>query len=268
MTFLQRRLGTNYKWWYILKFAFKSNTAYRGNSIMWLLSSITTTLGLIFVWYTNYFQANNLNEFPNIFTYFVIGEAFIFSTAIQYDIGENILDGKITSKLLRPTNIFGFYTVNAFGYQLFENLARIIIYSTISIILYKYIIFAGSSSLIYFLIASIIALILNFLFGIITGLSAFWLTAYFGSAQFLYDIKVIFSGRFFPLNLLPIGFSNILNLPFAYTFFHPTQIYLGKYNNTQIIQTYVGGIIWCIILWILARLVFKAGLKKNEAVGL
>jgi ABC-type uncharacterized transport system permease subunit len=45
------------------------------------------------------------------------------------------------------------------------------------------------------------------------------------------------------------------------------QIYLGKYDPNQILQTFVGGIAWCIVLWVLARLVFKAGLKRNEAVG-
>jgi ABC-type uncharacterized transport system permease subunit len=46
------------------------------------------------------------------------------------------------------------------------------------------------------------------------------------------------------------------------------QIYLGKYSMTEIIYTFFGGIAWCFVLWILARVIFKLGLKKNEAVGL
>jgi ABC-type uncharacterized transport system permease subunit len=56
--------------------------------------------------------------------------------------------------------------------------------------------------------------------------------------------------------------------PFAFTFYHPMQIYLGKYSNLEIFYVFLGGLAWCFILYFLAKLVFKMGLKKNEAVGL
>jgi ABC-2 type transport system permease protein len=268
MTFLQQTLGKNYKWWYIVKYGFKTNTVYRGNSLMWLLSNFVMVIGTLTVWYINYANQGNFdNNFSNIFTYFVIGEAFIFSNAIQYDIGENIQDGKLTTKLLRPCNVFGFYVCQAFGYQFFENISKFILYFGIGLILSKFLLLPSTAGFILFIIFCILAYILNTLFGIITGLSAFWFTAFFGSANFVNSIKTVLSGSFFPLNA--IGQLTILAiLPFAYTFFHPMQIYLGKYSTTEIIYTFLGGIAWCFVLWILARVIFKLGLKKNEAVGL
>jgi ABC-type uncharacterized transport system permease subunit len=46
------------------------------------------------------------------------------------------------------------------------------------------------------------------------------------------------------------------------------QIYLGKYNFQETLAVFLGGIIWFLVLYFLAKLVFKMGLKKNEAVGL
>jgi ABC-type uncharacterized transport system permease subunit len=46
------------------------------------------------------------------------------------------------------------------------------------------------------------------------------------------------------------------------------QIYLGEYTNLEIFYVFLGGLAWCIILYFLAKLVFKLGLKRNEAVGL
>ena len=63
-------------------------------------------------------------------------------------------------------------------------------------------------------------------------------------------------------------YSILIYNPFAYTFYHPMQIYLGKYSQVEILQTFVGGIMWCFVLFILARIIFKKGLKHNEAVGL
>jgi ABC-2 type transport system permease protein len=99
------------------------------------------------------------------------------------------------------------------------------------------------------------------------GFSAFWLTAFFGSASFFDNLKLVLSGKFFPLNTLTL-FKFSFFLPFAFTFYHPMQIYLGKYTNLEIFYVFVGGVIWSIILYFLAKRVFKLGLKKNEAVGL
>jgi ABC-type uncharacterized transport system permease subunit len=46
------------------------------------------------------------------------------------------------------------------------------------------------------------------------------------------------------------------------------QIYLGKYDFNQTLMVFAGGIAWCIVLYFLAKWVFKMGLKRNEAVGL
>jgi len=46
------------------------------------------------------------------------------------------------------------------------------------------------------------------------------------------------------------------------------QIYLGKYDTFQTVLVFGGGIFWCVLLYFLAKFVFKMGLKKNESVGL
>jgi ABC-2 type transport system permease protein len=58
------------------------------------------------------------------------------------------------------------------------------------------------------------------------------------------------------------------NTPFAYILHYPMQIYLGKYDTNQTILVFLGGLAWCLALFILAKIVFKLGLKRNESVGL
>ena len=231
---------------------------------MWLLSSFVQVAGVLMVWFIS---SNETADFNTIFTYLVIGEAFLFSSAVTYDIGENIQDGKIVSKLLRPTNLFGFYFTQAIGYQIFENLSKCIIYLTVAGIFSKFLIAASLVNFGQFLAFGILAYLIQSFYYFIVGFSAFWFTAFFGSANFFGNLKLFFAGKFFPLDAIPATMTFAV-LPFAYTFYHPMQIYLGKYDNVQILQTFGGGIVWCLVLWILARLVFKAGLKRNEAVGL
>ena len=267
-TFLQKLLGDNYKWWFIAKFYFKSNTVYRWNSLMWLLGSLVMVLGTILVWYINFSGKSNFEiEFSQVFTYFIVGEALIFGSAIQFDIGENIQDGKLISRLLRPTDCLFYYVCRAFGYQFFENISKLLIYSFIGLIFAQFLILPSFWNFCFFILLSVLAYFINTLIGIIVGLTAFWFTAFFGSASFFDNLKLLFSGKFFPLHALPIfRFSSFL--PFAFTFYHPMQIYLGKYDNFQIILVFLGGILWCILLYFLARFVFKMGLRRNESVGL
>ena len=267
-TLMEKLLGKNYKWWFILIYSIKSSSAYRWNSFMWLAGSVVTVLATILVWYINLQGKTTFEaDFSQLFTYLIIGESFIFSTAIQFDIGENIQDGKITTKLLRPTNIFSYYLINVFGYQFFENVSKLVLYFLFALIFHQFIILPTFLNFLFFLILAIIAYFINSFIGMLIGFSAFWLTAFFGSASFFDSLKLVFSGKFFPLNTLSF-FKFSFFLPFAFTFYHPMQIYLGKYSQLEILYIFLGGLAWCLALYFLAKLVFKMGLKKNESVGL
>jgi ABC-2 type transport system permease protein len=267
-TFLQKLLGRQYKWWYIIKQGFNSNTIYRYNSFTWLLSSVVLILGTLIIWYINYSQSGVLSpDFREIFTYFVIGEAFIFASAIQFDIGESIQKGKFTNRLMMPTSYLKYYCFYQFGYQLFENLSKLIIYLILALIMNQFLILPSLINFISFIIAIIIAYFLNLLFGIIIGGMAFFLTAFHGTAALFDSLKLVLGGRLFPFNKLNILKPFALT-PFAFTFYHPMQVYLGKYDLNQTFLVLLSGTGWCFVLYFLAKFVFKLGLKRNEAVGL
>ena len=102
---------------------------------------------------------------------------------------------------------------------------------------------------------------------IISSSIAFWTPEFQGVVATSELIAKLLSGALVPIYLLG-NFSFIKYLPLSFGFYHPMQIYLGKYSQVEILVTFAGGLAWCLALWILARLVFKAGLKRNEAVGL
>jgi ABC-2 type transport system permease protein len=103
----------------------------------------------------------------------------------------------------------------------------------------------------------------------VVGLIAFWSVQTTAVDSFYYSLRNFLRGDNIPLWILATYFGSWVSFtPFAFFIHHPFQIYLGKYSATEIVYTFVGGIGWCIILWLLARIVFKMGLKRNEAVGL
>ena len=192
MTFAQKLLGTNYKWFFVLRQGFLSNTTYRLNSFAFLLGSVILVLGTLTVWFVN-----KDIDFREIFTYIVVGEAVIFPCAIQYHIGEAIQDGKFSSRLMMPSSYLKYYAFYSFGQQLFENLSRFGIYCVLTIIFREFLII--SPNFLIFGLFVIVAYLINTFVGIIVGSSAFFLLHFLAQHLFLKALLLFLEANFCPL---------------------------------------------------------------------
>jgi ABC-2 type transport system permease protein len=267
MTFLQLTLGRNYKWWYVIKYYFKLEGAYFWSNIFHFFGQSISILSAVLIWS---FSTSDKNILLNLLIGIVVYA--LSSNTVYWFVGESIRNGRISNVLILPVGIIKFYCLFSLGV-----LFRIIIYYFI-IFIPIFVLFGNvlnlnnvtAINLIFTSIMILVAFLIRYLIAYCIGSSAFWTVQVYGQANFYENLLPLFAGIIFPYNLIPfIQLKNILiSSPWAFIVYHPTQIFLGKYSPIEISQTFGGGIIWCLVLWIMARLVFKAGLKKNEAVGL
>ena len=264
---MQSALGKNYKWWYILHYGYKLGNSSPAIRVINVISIVIISLTILSVWKIG-------NAAQDVFTYLVIGRLFktIVDTFVYYSLGSDILNGKLTNALLRPTGQFSNNLFNNLGKRIPINFIQIlasIIVIPICIYFYSSINFDPFRSL---LVISLIPLgyFINYLIGYIIGVFAFYTNGEptFTSLTRAHEaMNNVLVGLIIPLDKLTF-FPFVTIFPQAWILHHPMQIYLGKYNQTEILQTFGGGLLWCFVLYIIARLVFKMGLKKNEAVGL
>jgi ABC-2 type transport system permease protein len=124
---------------------------------------------------------------------------------------------------------------------------------------------SNPSTLIIILIMVIFAFISELLLAYLIRLNIFWTIESVSLYRVLLRTKKILAGAYFPLTLLPAAFLSVsLFLPFAYSFFVPTQLYLG---NLDISVGYSGlaiQSIWIIILFMLIRLSWNSKLNKQK----
>lgn len=268
MTFLQQSLGKNYKWWYILKYASLSESGNKLGFFAKYLASFLTIVSSLYIW-------SLVDYNSELFTYLLVGKIYFELTSNNYfyRLSNLIVTGKI-NKLLYPVNFSLYQYFEALGIRIIKNLLSIggtflgVIFCTLTFakinIIWNFLAFL-------ILLTPITFSIYQFL-GIILGSLFFWIKNPIDVDSVHESFRVsilVLAGTLIPLSKLPFGLSNFFEiLPTSYFLHHPMQIYLGKYNNFEILQTFEGGIAWCFVLWILARLIFKAGLKKNEAVRL
>jgi ABC-2 type transport system permease protein len=268
MTFLQHILGSNYKWLYITKYNFKlANVGIVANVIR-CFPKVLNTLMLLFVW-------SKANASITVFTYLVVGRIYkSFCEGFgEQVVSQDIIAGYLTSEILRPNSYFPVRMFAFTGRRILRNFLEVITFiltAIISVHFFSPISMVNPSIILILLLMIPISFFINFVLGFLVGTLAFFINdkREFISISSSWDAsKAILYGLIIPLDQLPFkeffGF-----LPTAYFVHHPMQIYLGRYSQIEILLTFLGGFIWCFLLWILARTVFKLGLKKNEAVGL
>jgi ABC-2 type transport system permease protein len=266
MTFLQRILGRNYKWWYIVKYSFKQSS---GDLYPFLFNTTVRSLeflAFVFVW-----KLNGSNS--QVISYLALGRVFdrLLFNEIDGQICSMITRGNLTRYLLLPSNFFGIMFCDNIGFNFFRSSINSFLTFSLSLIIFNKDIILSSNTNYLFLFFFVSYLLLTFI-SFIKGCIGFWWNKTSSSYSILEASSILIgmlSGSVIPLYILFGDFWNpILWNPFAFLLHHPMQIYLGRYYTNQILQTFAGGIAWCLVLWVLARLVFKAGLKRNEAVGL
>jgi ABC-2 type transport system permease protein len=271
MTSFQQTLGRYYKWWYILQYNFKSTSLSIKGNLINIVAETVRILAIVYVWYYK-------GSETNVFVYLLLGQIFkSFGENYFYNrFADQISTGKITSKLLLPTNNESFFGIGGIGYRIPLNLAESVapIFALIVLQVFGGVNLIQNLNILRFVKIMIfflpITYAINYFIGYFVGSLAFFVKdkkETWGISTTANNLISVMRGTIIPLDKIPFQLFFSF-MPTSFALHHPMQIYLGKYSQIEIIQTFGGGIIWCFILWILARLIFKIGLKKNEAVGL
>jgi ABC-2 type transport system permease protein len=116
--------------------------------------------------------------------------------------------------------------------------------------------------------ALIMGFLINFFFGATLTSIAFWTTRVYSLAEFIWAFSMILGGIFVPLDLLPKFAQQVaLLLPFQLCNYFPIQLILGRLAPTQLLFNLAMQIFWLLLLVILFRQTWRAGLKRYSAVG-
>jgi ABC-2 type transport system permease protein len=187
----------------------------------------------------------------------------------DFQISEEIRNGQLNKYLLKP--------VSYLGYRLSLVLSNKIVYIsvvaiplTIGLFLFRYYFPAPANPLILilFIFSLLLTLVMNFLLSFCIGLISFWMLEVSTLFFIFYGVQYFLSGGLFPLDLLPKPLYAITKLlPFYYQAFFPVSMYMGKFNTTEIIHAIIIQIIWVIVIYLIAKLLWYRGLKRYAASG-
>jgi ABC-2 type transport system permease protein len=246
---------------------------YRAHFLLWRLRSIIAFLAVFFMWNALFMQREAIAGFtkPEMFTYVILGAflSMVIFSAKSGVIADEIKDGTLSVYLMRPVGYFRSWFMRDAADKLFNIGASIL---ELSVIIY---LLAPPMSLstdgVYLLLTMLsicVAIVMFFVLQIAVAMAAFWLVETW-PIRFVYIVLIqFFAGVMFPLSIFPGILGAILQYtPFAYLVYIPVMIYLGKYDILQSIVQIAIGILWCIVIWIGAHILWKKGLRLYSAVG-
>ena len=258
--------------------------AYKAAIFTWLFISALQIACVVFLWIAVYKNSSNgIDSIINGFTfkemivYNVFVNIFGFVTLVGdslFTINEDIKKGTIDLAFTKPIsyrfrllseNLGNFFALNLMigipGFVIAFLVFGLIGYITItplSLII----------GILLFLIAQIIANLLNDTISYICGVLCFYTSSGWGINQAKEVIVSFLCGRLLPLAFFPGIFGTIIGyLPFAGISYYPVLILIGKVDLLKSIH-YVGfSLSWLILLNIFAKLLFNHASKKITVQG-
>lgn len=259
------------KYWSIFSITLQEYFVYRLNMVMWRVRQLFVFLLPYFMWRAILGEGGDIYgyDFGSIMTY-LFGTTILRSLVMgsrTVDLGWMINSGMLTIPLLRPIGMFKFLLTRDAADKLF-NLSFMFIEIPLVLLFFKPPVFLQSDIrlLSFTAISILLAIMVYFFINIIFGSLGFWTRDVWAPRFLLMVILEFATGAMFPLDMLPQFWQTLLLwTPFPYLLYVPLRIYLGV---GETVSTYLfPQLIWAILLYLLARFIWKRGLLRYEAEG-
>ena len=263
------------KYLYGFQVFFLNSVQYRFNTVIHLLFGNLSLLVTLFFWVLifngNFGTSIKGFTLSSTITYFIVsnilskftlqGSGFYYTTMIK--------SGGLGPVLLKPYHL----EWSVYVQQLAANITGIL--PQVGFILVALPFIAGfltwqmtAFNLLFILLFIVIASITSHLLWSIFGFMAFWMeeaTAVMWSLAVLLNMAM---GMYIPLDFFPKGWLSVLEkMPFSAWGYLPSKIYLGLLPIEKQLQLLWIHLSWIVILCVLHRFVWKAGLKRFSSVG-
>lgn len=248
----------------------KEYFAYRLNFVLWRLRVVISSLITLFLWLGVFDTMMTFGHYSKVqmMSYLLYTGliATLVSSTRTTNLAYEIQSGGIMNILLKPLSIFTYYatidTVDKLMNIFFGLIEFFLIVSFLKIPL------VPPQSLIFFFFFLFAAVYISFCINLLLSFIGFW-TPEVWAPRFLFMMIVYFvSGTFFPLDLLPpLLYKIFLFTPFPYLYYLPAKLLVSGPETQHIIQQSLSVLVWCVILSVITRVVWKKGIREFSFWG-
>ena len=191
---------------------------------------------------------------------------FVANDAMGEIIGR-IRSGQIALDLLKPVRFKSWQMCIVIGSNISSIVLELIPVLLIGVLLFGFRAPPLVDSL-FFLVALINGLLINFLLSYTLGLLALWYVEVWQLGSLMQNLIRLFSGAWIPLWFFPNSLVVISDfLPFKYIYFVPTSIFLSKSDPTASVLLILQQFLWIIGLTLVEKFVWRKAVRKLVVQG-
>jgi len=251
----------------IFKMNFKGELQYRVKALSGVVTQIFWGLMYIYL-YTAFMGGKIIDGFSieQMISYVWIGQAFLVIRFLDLpkNCAQEIENGNICYKFVRPINLYNQWFAEHLGYKLSATILRCLPLLLFASILPKSIRIMPPPSFtafVLFIVSLAIGAVLTSAISMIIVYLTFKTLSARGTVSICNTVCGVLGGLYIPLVFMPQSIQNVLNyLPFRFVLDLPARIYIGNIPPMQAIQFIGIAFAWLVAIIIIGKiLISKAG---------
>ncbi len=251
--------------------------AYRTNFIAFFFGSIVYCLVMYYIWRAVFNASGEgmMNGFTmtdmTVFLFITALTNFLTESDGSYDVGEEVRDGNIAMRLIKPVGFHSTFLFTEMGWKLLV-FAMIFAPVVVGVEIYKYHAYGGFAfdiaKFLLYLLSLMMSYLFSFYMNVCFGFMAFFLKNLWGFNIIKSGILRFVSGAVVPLALMPDGLRQVLEwMPFSSLCYTPVMIYMGKYSGVEIALRLAIQLSWVIGFYLISKLILSAALRHISVQG-
>jgi ABC-2 type transport system permease protein len=246
---------------------------YRVEGAIWFLYDLLPPLIILATWLAAYRDMDSIGGYSlgSMLVYYigVIGLRALITTHQEYAINYDVRHGDLANLLVKPVNLWLYWLANEAAWKVW----RLALVTPVTLALALWfrdeIAWPTPAALAPALLACVFAFALCFLLKQCLGYLSFWFIQLDGVIQAYELCSILLSGELLPIDLLPPAWQTIAQaLPFAYLYYFPLQVALGKATGAALWTGLAIQAGWIAAVGLLSMALWRRGLRHFEGVGL
>jgi len=249
----------------ILRMKYVEMFSYQLSTMVWMFGTMVQPLITMMVWINIYPEQGD--SFILYFTSLIVVERLTSAWDV-WEMDRQIREGSFSYQIVRPFHPIHWAIAENIVYKGLFLVVLLPCWIILSFFIPSLQLHLSISQWLLFLLALLLGAIIRFAFSFVFGILGFWMTKVTAIFAMFETVSLFISGRIAPFSLLPPVVKQIsVYLPYRYMIGFPLEILTKSADSQTLLVGFIGSFIWTVLLILAIGWLWKAGLKKNQAVG-
>jgi ABC-2 type transport system permease protein len=184
-------------------------------------------------------------------------------------IAHDIRDGSLKKYLLQPIDMIAYLVSYRAAHKAAYIATSALPYALLFFLCRSYFDgFPDLLTLLAFVVSLLLGFVVGFFFEACIGMIGFWFLEVTSLLYIVNGVAYFVSGQMFPLDLLPGPIAWLLKaMPFQYLAYFPAAIFVGKIHGQELVYGLIAEFLWALAFVVLARWLYRTGLRRYSAFG-